>query len=59
MAESNQQRTQLEPNGTNFSPDDANPGQSGAYQYWQANPAGVASSSGHDKSDTSPMPFFT
>jgi hypothetical protein len=53
MAEATQHHAPLEPNGAQFGPDDANAGQNGTYQYWQADPAGNASSSGRDKGTTS------
>lgn len=59
MAETNQHHAQLETNGVHFGPEDANAGQNGAYQYWQADPAGVASSSSREKGNTSTRPYST
>jgi len=59
MAEPNQQHAQLEPNGVHFGPDNANAGQNGAYQYWQTDSAGIASSSGRERGNTSTKPYFS
>lgn len=58
MAESNQNQAQAEPSVAHFGPDNANAGQNGAYQFWQVNPAGIASSSGRDRGiRTSAIPY--
>lgn len=60
MAETNQQPAQVEPNGAHFVPDEANSGQqNAAYQYWQGDPAAIASSSNRDRGNASTNPYIT
>ena len=59
MAEPNQHHTQLEPNGVHFGTEDANAVQNGAYQYWQTDRAGIASSSGRETGNISTTSYFT
>jgi hypothetical protein len=59
MAEPNPHHAQLESNGVHFGPDEANAGQNAAYQYWQTDPAGTASSSAREKGNASTTPYPT